>query len=286
MKIQEQKIRSLILEIYRQRDREIDPSRGLEAFLKRDDEGNRYVKLYADGAHKLVLSEKYKQEKEFAELADWLADNEVQEKGLRDYTLADLHALPEGVKDEMRSIWFSADQHHGHKSMAANKWDDINRPTTKDEHDQWLVDQINSRVKRKDKLYLIGDVSLATRKEAEKFLHKLNGHKTLIYGNHDKNIKNTHVISEKTWIKDFTFSRPGIDIAIALCHYPMVTWNRKVHGAWHLYGHVHGRYEHPDLAMDVGIDHPRMNFLPINLYEVAEYMLDKKDRVTFERDVP
>jgi len=46
----------------------------------------------------------------------------------------------------------------------------------------------------------------------------------------------------------------GIDIT--LCHYGLRTWASSIHGAWHLYGHSHGRLpEHPGmLAFDVGVD--------------------------------
>ena len=124
---------------------------------------------------------------------------------------------------------------------------------------------------------------MAKRKDAEKFLDRLNGQKTLILGNHDKNIKNSTRFAQITQIKDFNYSRQSINIHIVLCHYPMHSWDRKVHGSWHLYGHVHGRLDIPGLAMDVGIDHPQMNYKPINLYEVCQIM-DKKQQ-NYEKEL-
>ena len=57
------------------------------------------------------------------------------------------------------------------------------------------------------------------RKEAEKFIDRLNGNKFLILGNHDKNIHNSTRFSQITQIKDFSFKRKNIDIKIALCLY-------------------------------------------------------------------
>jgi hypothetical protein len=67
----------------------------------------------------------------------------------------------------------------------------------------------------------------------------------------------------------------------------MASWNRKPHGAWHLYGHVHGRFENTGLSIDVGIDN-RKGFVgldndyhdsynkPINLYSVVQIMAVKE----------
>ena len=48
--------------------------------------------------------------------------------------------------------------------------------------------------------------------------------------------------------------------AIWLCHYPARAWDRRFHGSWHLYGHVHGRLAREDqanpamLTRNVGVD--------------------------------
>jgi len=48
---------------------------------------------------------------------------------------------------------------------------------------------------------------------------------------------------------------------ITLCHYPMRSWNKSYHGAWLLYGYVHGRNWEGDLRgsslrLDVRVDTP------------------------------
>jgi len=84
-------------------------------------------------------------------------------------------------------------------------------------------------------------------------------------------------------MKDFTYSQHGLNIHIALCHYPMISWNRSVHGSWHLYGHVHGRTKHSGLAMDVGIDNQDFEgYRPLNLYEICEFMSEKEKFVENE----
>jgi len=183
------------------------------------------------------------------------------------------------IIQEMQKIHFVADLHHGHPKIV----DICNRPTTREEHDEWLLKEVfNKYVQRKDEVYILGDVSLTKRRDAEKWVARLNGNKHLILGNHDKSVSHLGNWSEITQIKDFTFSRFGINIHIVCCHYPLASWNRKIHGSWHLYGHVHGRFEASGLSYDVGIDNQNNKFgvfgwcRPINLYEVIQIMNEKQ----------
>lgn len=219
-----------------------------------------------------------------------------------------LENITPGIRKEMETIWFTADIHHGHPKIVpiCNRPVYFDRETElyfkkkqadaieKDEkwipwadkewrdamnkiHDQWIVKEtFNKYIRRKDTVFILGDLSLARRPEAEKFIDRLNGNKFLILGNHDKNIDTSTRFAQITQIKDFRFKRPGVDIHIALCHYPMASWDRKPHGSWHLYGHVHGRYKNPGLSLDVGIDNPEIGWRPINLYEVSLIMADKE----------
>jgi len=183
------------------------------------------------------------------------------------------------IKAEMEHIWFTADLHHGHPKIV----DICNRPTTREEHDEWLLKEVfNKYVQKKDEVYILGDVSMAKRAEAQKWVARLNGNKHLILGNHDENVRHLGNWTEIKQIKDFTFSRGTLNIHIVLCHYPMASWNRKIHGAWHLYGHVHGRFQASGMAWDVGIDNRETATgifgwcRPINLYEVCLIMTERE----------
>jgi calcineurin-like phosphoesterase family protein len=182
------------------------------------------------------------------------------------------------AKKVMETIWFAADYHHAHPKIV----DICNRPTTREEHEEWLIKEVHNKwVQRKHVVYLLGDLSFANRTSTEKFVNRLNGEKFMILGNHDKSATGLPQFTQITQIKDFTFSQFGLNIHIVLAHYPLASWNRKPHGAWHLYGHVHGRYKLPGLAFDVGIDNseihqfPGGGWRPINLYEVCQIMQDK-----------
>jgi calcineurin-like phosphoesterase family protein len=66
---------------------------------------------------------------------------------------------------------------------------------------------------------------------------------------------------------------------ITLCHYPMRSWNCSFHGAWHLFGHVHGRMENVNtgLSFDVGVDVPDWNYKPVSFEQVKEKMAKKME---------
>ena len=136
---------------------------------------------------------------------------------------------------------------------------------------------INSTIGKKDDLYILGDVTMVNKKVSDKFLDRLNGNKRLISGNHDNNIRHSTRFGEITQIKDFRFKRKsaGINIHIVLCHYPFLSWNRRIHGSWHLYGHVHGRNPGVGKSHDVGIDNIDNMWRPLNLYEIC-HIMEKK----------
>lgn len=168
---------------------------------------------------------------------------------------------------DAKKIWFCGDPHLLHPKIVAI----CNRPTTIEEHDMWIIDRINSVVGKHDDLFLLGDVSLGTKEKTEKLLDKIHGNKHLIAGNHDNNILHSTRFTEITQLKDFIFNSPIYpNVHIVLCHYPLVSWNRKPYGSMHLYSHVHDRYVHPDLAFDIGVD--ANEYFPLNLAQVLERM--------------
>jgi len=188
-----------------------------------------------------------------------------------------LSKITEEIKKDMEKVWFIADIHAYHDKIISI----CNRPCRPENHEEWLLNQINHYVKKNDRLYILGDVSIANKIKTEKFLDKINGIKYLIVGNHDKNIDKSTRFENISDIKDFTYSRGEINIHIVLCHYPIVSWNRKIHGSWHLYGHVHGRFNMPNLSLDVGIDNETHKY-PYNLYEICQIMEEKSKKHNYK----
>ncbi len=80
----------------------------------------------------------------------------------------------------MSRVLFVGCLHLGHKWMAQHRG-------FHDEfyHDEYLIEQWNSVVNKKDKVYILGDVTMETTEHYYQ-LDRLNGRKVVVLGNHDK----------------------------------------------------------------------------------------------------
>lgn len=87
----------------------------------------------------------------------------------------------------MPSVFLVSDTHFGHAGVCRFTRDDgvtkIRPWTDPDEMDEAMVEKWNETVKPTDKVYHLGDVVI--NRKALKIMHRLNGDKVLIRGNHD-----------------------------------------------------------------------------------------------------
>ena len=167
--------------------------------------------------------------------------------------------------------YFTSDLHFGHKNIIKYE----NRPfASTEEMDDSLIQKWNSKVKKNDEVYILGDFGFVNGERANELLDMLNGRKYLIKGNHDYSfLKDKNFDRTKfEWIKDYACIN---DCGTTLCmfHFPIAVWDRQHHGAIHLYGHVHSNKDghHPLLfelenAYNVGCD--VHNLEPVTLKEI------------------
>lgn len=80
----------------------------------------------------------------------------------------------------MGTVYFISDAHFGHKNLCEQF-----RGMTVDESDELLIRNWNSRVRKDDIVYYLGDFSMDSPNILEKYLNRLNGHIYIIGGNHD-----------------------------------------------------------------------------------------------------
>jgi calcineurin-like phosphoesterase family protein len=136
-----------------------------------------------------------------------------------------------------------------------------------------LISNWNSIVSPHDTVYHLGDVGMGRPEELLKILKRLNGKIFLIRGNHDKAAEHRLCRDRFEWIKDYHFASFNGGIKIALCHYALRVWDRSHRGAWHFYGHSHGRL--PPLpgsfALDLGVN--SWDYSPVSLHRLRDIML-------------
>ena len=132
-----------------------------------------------------------------------------------------------------------SDTHFGHKNIIRL----ANRPfNSLEEMDSKLIENWNSVVGNDDTVIFNGD--FMWYKNDTGIFNSLNGkEKILIRGNHDPLVTLNLGWSSVHDILEFNHNGKHV----VMCHYPMESWNKKFHGAIHLYGHTHN--EHPDVML-------------------------------------
>lgn len=78
------------------------------------------------------------------------------------------------------SIWIISDLHFGHKNIIQHERHQF---VSIEEHDEFIIKALNYYVKPTDTLYILGDIGNV------ELIHRLNGRKFLIRGNHDRRDK-------------------------------------------------------------------------------------------------
>ena len=193
----------------------------------------------------------------------------------------------------MNQKWFTSDTHYNHKNIVrgTTSWEEFqegsSHQSTRDfdtlkEHNDALVDAINSTVGENHELYHLGDWSFGGHESIKEFRDRIkckNIH--LIFGNHDQHIEPVssiyrplfasvqHYLELKLKIDSQKAGKYG-KTRIILSHFAMRVWNQSHHGAIHLYGHSHGTLPGIGKSMDVGVD--TNNLFPYHLDEILEKM--------------
>lgn len=182
---------------------------------------------------------------------------------------------------EKNSTFFSSDLHLHHSKII----DYCNRPySSEEEMTSTIISNWNSVINKSSTVYLLGDVIFKVPTEkAINTISQLNGKIHLILGNHDGEInKVAHLFSS---ISQYTELK--IDLqeehykTLVLFHYPINSWNKKSHGSWHGYGHIHSaKDKYPtDYSWDLGVDNN--NYFPVSL-EHLKSIMDMKARRNLE----
>lgn len=167
----------------------------------------------------------------------------------------------------MSKIFYTSDQHFDHSNIlkyCSRSFDTI------DEMNEEIIKRYNEIVSKNDTVYFLGDVAFYN-KNPRRLLERLNGHKHLIIGNHDK--KNKSIKNWSGWasIQDYKEIKDN-GRKVVLFHYPLWSWNGMYHGTIHLHGHCHGmrpRWIGKKIA-DVGVD--VWDLRPVSLDTIEQEM--------------
>lgn len=178
-------------------------------------------------------------------------------------------------------IYYISDLHIGYKN--AIRFDE--RPFADiDEMEREIVRRWNEKVGADDDVYILGDVFYRYKGSRADFLKRLGGRLHLIVGNHDFEIlKNEAALG---CFESVDKLRQIVDDGrrVVMCHYPIISWNMKHFGAYHVYGHVHANINEGTIFMmkqERAFNAGCMinNYEPCTLLELEENNRFFKDRV-------
>lgn len=103
-----------------------------------------------------------------------------------------------------------------------------------------MINEWNSIVNTDDTVYILGDVAFMPAVKAVETMHRLNGKKILIEGNHDRKLLNDPSF-KRCFAEIHTYLRLVYDGQLVIMfHYPIAEWDQMHRGAVHFHGHLHG----------------------------------------------
>lgn len=177
------------------------------------------------------------------------------------------------------STYLTSDQHFGHTRICEL----ANRAfSSVEEMNEELISRYNSVVKPNDMVYFLGDVCMGKLDDNLPLLHRLNGTKLLILGNHDRPSMAYHHKTQEVrdkWTTRYNEFFPVMlesmnlgllpnEEEVVLCHYPYYDPAFRDHeydgrleanlpideGKWLIHGHVHGAWRVNGKQINVGVD--------------------------------
>lgn len=152
----------------------------------------------------------------------------------------------------MSNIFFTSDSHFFHKNILkycpnSRRFSDVL------EMNERLIEKWNSQVMNRDIVYHLGDLSFGDAGKTLEVLGRLRGTLHLIKGNHDNLWLDENSGKRFKSVAEYQRIKIG-NTKVILFHYPISRWDCQDHGAYHLYGHVHGSFKMSGRSMDIGVD--------------------------------
>jgi calcineurin-like phosphoesterase family protein len=161
-------------------------------------------------------------------------------------------------------IYVTADLHLNHLAIAK-----VRGFPSVAEHDNFVIDLINSATDRRGELYVVGDFCFGSHEIIRKIRHRIKCKIHLVAGNHDLSNRVQNIpglFSSVSEMKILKYNKKRI----FLCHYPMRTWYNSHYNVPLLHGHSHGKIGPWGKSLDVGLD--ATGFVILNIEQILEIL--------------
>lgn len=169
----------------------------------------------------------------------------------------------------MGKIFLISDTHFGHGNIIEY----CHRPfSTIEEMNEELVRRWNDVVGKDDTVYFLGDFALGAKENIFNYGVRLNGHKHLIIGNHDRQ-KQLYLDAGFETVSKTCFIplNNGKTLGIYLTHQP---WHGVENKCVNIHGHIHDNVldDTFDKAKHFNVSADNIEFTPIELQEIIKRM--------------
>ncbi len=166
-------------------------------------------------------------------------------------------ASPNVLKGLDRQIYVVSDTHFGHENIIKF----CNRPFANvEEMNETLVSKWNDTVRPNDIVYHLGDVYF---RDGNTVLHRLNGRKRLVLGNHD----DPNDPSLRKTFEKIMLLRWFTDLGLLLTHVPIhvsqLETKRFGDKMANVHGHIHDQPSPVGPYINVSVEHT--NYAPVNI---------------------
>lgn len=157
----------------------------------------------------------------------------------------------------MSNVFFIGDPHLGHRNIV--KFRKYLGFATEPEHREWIMDNWQSVVGNRDKVFVMGDAAFG--EDALKEFAKLNGNKVLIRGNHDDGWTAREAL---TYFQDIHGMLKYKKFWLTHCPiHPNELW-----GKVNIHGHVHKNSVNDPRYFNVSVEN--INGTPITFQEIQK----------------
>ena len=177
-------------------------------------------------------------------------------------------------------IWVTSDLHLNHKrvplfSSTSLEQNGLSYIKSVDDWNEMIISRINQLVREQDTLWILGDVGFGSTENLKQLISRINGHKILVMGNHDKFSLTTAYRLGFEQVYDGPTFLPGSRGMILLSHAPAFEAYASPYIACNLHGHIHEgaltlpRFFNMNIAMN--------EYYPVNIDKFLKYTANSRN---------
>lgn len=204
------------------------------------------------------------------------------------------------LSTKTQNIFFTSDFHYNHDPRWPTPIWKMRGHNSVGESNEFIIKAVNDTVGRHDILFHLGDLTLnCTEEQLNGFIDRLNCRTIYcLYGNHvspsnyiyKQELAKLNLAPDQEVYplryKNLVFCPNYMEIVvngqfIVLCHYPLMSWNKKSHNSLALVGHEHSQIKEinkdskNNKILDVGWDGFKK---PLSFQEIM-YIMSQKQNV-------